>query len=283
MEQKMKLYPIETGRFALDGGAMFGIIPRPLWEHKIKPDQRNRIPLALRALLIEAGERRILIDTGIGEKWSPKERDIYAIDHSRFTLEGSLLALGLACDDITDVIITHLHFDHAGGAVKEVNGKLVPTFPRARYHIQQNNLEWALEPTERDVGSYLKNNVEPLIEAGVINPVLGEQTLFRGVSVKPVNGHTSSQQIVFIETGKSTVIYCGDLIPTSAHIPPAWIMGYDLNPLQTLEEKRALLKEAVNHDWILFFEHDPEIAACRVMETPKGFARGEIVDVEAIS
>ena len=274
------LHSIETGEFALDGGAMFGIIPKIFWEKKIPADEKNRITLRLRALLISGNGKNILVDDGIGSKDDDKFKDIYKVDHSRFTLESSLSKYNLTCEDITDVILTHFHFDHAGGSTK-INsaGQAVPAFPNATYYIQKRNLGWAMDPSEKDQASFTKANFDPLIKAGLLKELEGPCELYPGISIIVVEGHTEAQQLVKISDGKVTLLYCGDLIPTAAHIPLPWIMGYDNHPITTLAEKKDLLQKALDEKWILFFEHCPLTAACRLIKTEKGFDCGEKIEL----
>jgi len=269
---KYELYAVETGRFRLDGGAMFGIVPKVIWNKLNPADERNRIELALRTLLIVGNDKKILVDTGIGNKWQDKYRDIYGIDHSKFTLETSLEKLGFKTDDITDVILTHLHFDHAGGSTFiDKDGAIKPTFKNATYYVQKSNLELALNPNEKDRASYLKENFTPLIEFNQLEVVDGEFEIFDGIELIVSNGHTTGQQLVKISDGSKTVVYCGDLIPTSSHIPIPYVMAYDLRPLVTMEEKKKLLKRAVDENWILFFEHDPYADAATVKAGKKNY------------
>lgn len=272
-----RLDSVDTGRFALDGGAMFGVVPKPLWERKFPADERNRIDQALRCLLIRTGDRVILVDTGIGEKWPEKERDIYRLEGSDDGLDRALAALGVERGAITDVILTHLHFDHAGGATRVEGGREVPAFPRATYHLQRRNWEWAHSPTERDTGSYRPENFRALERAGHLHLVDGEHELFPGVSVLPSDGHTVGMQMVRVADGEQWLVYCADLIPTSAHLKPAWIMSYDLQPLVVMEEKKMLIAEAIEEGGILFFEHDPGMQACRVREEA-----GQVVVAEEV-
>lgn len=269
-----QLRSVETGWFALDGGAMFGVVPRALWQRHIAPDERGRVGLALRTLLIEEldGPRKILVDTGIGQKWDAKLADIYGVDHSRLELERSLAELGLQPEDITDVLLTHLHFDHAGGATKKVGDKLVPTFGEARYHVQRRNLEWAQNPTEKDRASYRPDNYEPLLEHGVLELLDGPGTWLPGIELILSDGHTQAMQLPHVFGPEGHLTYCADLIPTAAHVALPWIMAYDNQPLVTLEEKRALLERVCREDWVLFFEHDPEGAAATVESGPRGYS-----------
>ncbi|MBI2417641.1 MAG: MBL fold metallo-hydrolase [Ignavibacteriales bacterium] len=271
---------VESGSFMLDGGAMFGIIPKPLWQKTNPSDEGNRIALATRNLLLVSDTRKILIDTGMGNKWNEKSRKIYEIEQETNNLEKGLEVLGYQPDDITDVLLTHLHFDHTGGSTKLSEGKIIPAFANARYYVQEDNFRWALEPTDRDRGSYIKANFEPLAEHGVLLTIEeNAERIENEIEIIRVHGHTYSQQLFKISDGNKTVLYCGDLFPYSSHIPLPYIMGYDLQPLITLAEKKELLPEAVEEEWILFFEHDPFHAAATVKATEKGFAVKEFIDV----
>jgi len=271
---KYTLHIINSGYFGLDGGAMFGIIPKPLWQKTNPPDEANRIKLATRNLLLTDGERKILIDTGNGNKWDEKSKSIYAFDWTQ-NLEGSLKELNLTPSDITDVILTHLHFDHTGGSTKIESGKLVPTFPNAKYYVQKKNYEWAIKPSGRDRGSYLKDSFQPLIEEGVLNFIDGEEKFDDEIEFVIVNGHTFAQQLVKISDSSNTILFCGDLFPTTSHIPLPYIMAYDLQPLITVEEKKKILTKAIEENWKIFFEHDPETALATVMKDEKGFRVNE--------
>lgn len=260
------IYAIPTGIFALDGGAMFGTVPKVLWQKSNPPDEFNRIQMEARGLLLKSKKHNILIDTGnghdfvakYGEKLGNKFAEIYAVDQSGPSLEKSIANCGLTVNDVTDVILTHLHFDHAGGATTERNGKLVPTFPKARYHVQRKNLEVAQKPNLREKASYFTSNFQPLIDAGVLQLVDGDlKNYLPFISLKVSNGHTSGHQVVIIEDEKTALFYCGDVVPTSSHVRSVWIMGYDLNPLTLIEEKQALLESGLNKTTYLYFEHDP--------------------------
>jgi glyoxylase-like metal-dependent hydrolase (beta-lactamase superfamily II) len=254
---------IESCTFALDGGAMFGIVPKALWQKKQPADALNRIPLAARCLLIRTGRRTVLVDTGLGELWPEKSREIFAISTADRNIDSSLRQLGLSRADVTDVILTHLHFDHAGGAL-DPSGS--PAFPRATYHLQRRNWEWARQPSDRDRGSYRSEMFEGLSSAGVLHLIEGETELFPGVSVLLSEGHTVALQLVRVDSAEGWLTYCADLIPTTAHLAPTWGMGYDLQPLVVVEEKKMLVAEAIEDRGILFFEHDPVVQACRVRE-----------------
>lgn len=272
---KYELSIVNSGYFRLDGGAMFGIIPQTLWKNSNPPDEQNRIKLATRNLLLEDGNRKILIDTGMGVKWESKAKYIYEIDQGEFSIEKSLAGLNLEPGDITDVILTHLHFDHTGGSTKPENGKLVPAFPNATYYVQQKNYEWAVNPSDRDKGSYIKDNFVPLKEEGVLKFINGEDIFDDGIEFLVVDGHTFSQQLVKISDTSNTLLYCCDLLPTASHIPVPYVMGYDLQPLVTVAEKKKILPKAVDENWKLFFEHDPEIVMATVSKTEKGFKVNE--------
>ena len=268
---KFNLHIINSGYFGLDGGAMFGIIPKPLWEKKNPADSMNRIKLATRNLLLDDGKRKILVDTGMGNKWDDKSKKIYDINQDEFSLTGQLEKTGLKHEDITDVILTHLHFDHTGGSTSRRNGKLEPAFPNAKYYVQKKNYDWAVNPSERDKGSYIKDNFVPLHEAGVLNFIEGETNFDDEIEFILVNGHTFAQQLLKISDTSDTLLYCCDLFPTTSHIPLPYVMGYDLQPLVTVEEKKKILKKAVDEEWRLFFEHDHENALATVALTEKGY------------
>ena len=258
----LRVHALEAGLQRLDGGAMFGVVPKPLWEKRIPADERNRIPLALRCLLVEAPHALVLIDTGVGNKESQKFTDIYGIENrgSPTRLEDALAAAGFRPDDVDLVVNTHLHFDHAGGdTLRDEQGRIVPAFPRARYLVQRRELEFARLPNERVRASYLPDNYRPLVEAGLVDTLDGESLVTEGVRVLPTPGHTPFHQSVLIESRGEVACFLADVCPTSAHVPLPWIMGYDLEPLVTLETKRALWARAREEGWLLVFEHDPEV------------------------
>ena len=263
---------IETGEFALDGGAMFGVVPKTLWGKKIPVDEKNRIDMRLRCLLLKGDGRNILIDCGMGTKWDEKLADIYRLDYSNYTLDKALATHHLKPDQITDVVLTHLHFDHAGGSTYQTaDGKLVPTFPNATYYVQKQNLDWANSPTEKDKASYIKENWEPLLKEGVLKIVDGEKEILPGVRVKLFFGHTQGIQLPLLDDGKIKLFFCGDVIPTSVHLGIPWVMGYDNFPLTTIKEKRGILEKAAKEKWILVFEHCPLIPTAQVEATEKGY------------
>jgi glyoxylase-like metal-dependent hydrolase (beta-lactamase superfamily II) len=254
---------LETGEFALDGGAMFGVVPKNIWQKTNPADDKNRITMALRVLVVRSKDRHILVDTGIGTKWDEKYQKIYRINHENNTLEKSLASAGIKTADITDVILTHLHFDHAGGCTCKKGGEIKPAFPNATHYIQKEQWDWAFHPTEKDRASFLKENFEPLMSVK-LELLSGEAELFPGISILISHGHTPSMQLVKISDGKETLLYCADLIPTSAHIPIPYLMSYDNMPLVLMDEKRHILDQAVRENWILCFEHDPLIGAATV-------------------
>ncbi len=261
------LHVIETGEFALDGGSMFGVVPKSLWQKLIPVDEKNRVSLNLRCLLLQGNQQNILIDTGIGEKGSDKFQQMFRIDHSRYNLQKALAAHQLSCADITDVILTHLHFDHAGGATKtNEHGEIIPTFPNATYYVQAENLHWALNPTEKDRASYLQENFVPLQTSKQLKVLHGECEPFEGIKMLCFDGHTKGQQLPLIYTKKTKLFFCADLFPTSVHISPPWIMAYDNEPLTTLCEKKLILQKACAENWSLFFEHCPHFAMGKIKQ-----------------
>jgi glyoxylase-like metal-dependent hydrolase (beta-lactamase superfamily II) len=256
----LELTPLSDGSLRLDGGAMFGVVPKPLWERVAPADSRNRIRMAMRPLLVR-GARTVLIDAGCGDKLDAKTADIYALDRAR-CLEHALATAGLAAADVDVVIASHLHFDHAGGFTERgSDGTLRPRFSRAEYFVREGEWGDATHPNERSRASYLAENYVPLREAGVLRLVTADGEVVPGLRLERTGGHTKHHQIVRIEAGGKTAVFLADLIPTAAHVPLPWIMGYDLYPMETLEFKRAFVREAVEREYLVFFEHDPEIAA----------------------
>jgi glyoxylase-like metal-dependent hydrolase (beta-lactamase superfamily II) len=270
-------HALDAGRVGLDGGAMFGVVPKPLWEKRISPDPRNRISLAMRCLLVEHPDGPILIDTGAGNKENAKFRDIYALENEAVDaptrLEVALAAAGLEPRDVRWVVNTHLHFDHAGGnTVRTPAGEITLAFPEATYVVQRGELAFAREPNERTAASYFPPNFEP-VEAGNQWQLLdGETELVPGVTLIPTPGHTPFHQSVLVSDGGESALFLGDLVPTAAHVPLPWIMGYDVEPLRTLESKRAIYGRALAGDWLLVFEHDPDVPFGRIAESGKGYA-----------
>ncbi len=270
---------LDAGRFRLDGGAMFGVVPRVLWEKKKQPDEQNRIAMATNLLLIQQEDRIILVDTGIGTKSNEKFKKIYAIDDT-FNAVAALKKAGISPGAVTDVILTHLHFDHAGGATCfNESGDIVPTFPNARYYVQKAQYEWALNPSEKDRASFLAENYIPLQERAQLELLDGEGEILPGISVITVTGHTPGQQMVKVQAGEQILLFAADLIPLEAHLSIPWIMAYDLFPMETLKEKKHILHQAVAENWLLIFEHDPDIQAGFVVQTEKGFALKEKIQL----
>jgi glyoxylase-like metal-dependent hydrolase (beta-lactamase superfamily II) len=248
---------LRDGYFYLDGGAMFGVVPKPLWEKKCPADSQNRIKLALNSILIQTPAALVLVETGIGPKLDKKLRSIYCVEQD-IGLIGSLKGLGFAPEEVDFVINTHLHFDHCGGnTLRNERGEAVPAFPQARYIVQRGEWEWANNPHEREKGSYQTENFRPLADTGLLQLVEGDSPVTDGVEVMLAPGHTEHHQCVKVQSGGKTLVYLGDLVPTSAHIALAYGMSYDLNPLENLERKRQLYERAIAEDWILSFVHDP--------------------------
>jgi len=266
-----ELIPVETGRFALDGGAMFGVVPKNLWEKSNPADDRNRISLALRSLLLKSDERTILIDTGIGTKFNDKLSTIYNVDTKTRNLEKNLAISNVNPEEVSDVILTHLHFDHAGGTTYWENDQIKLTFPNAVHHLQGEHWDWAHQPAEKDRASFLKENYYLLEEHNLLNKLTGPIELFPGLEILVMYGHTPGMQVIKISDSDRILLYCADLIPTASHIPVPWVMAYDNNPLITMNEKNKILTLAVKENWILFFKHDPYRAAATVTQTEKGY------------
>jgi glyoxylase-like metal-dependent hydrolase (beta-lactamase superfamily II) len=272
----LELIPLSDGRFRLDGGAMFGVVPKPLWEGRAPADEKNRISLGLRPLLVR-GERTMIIDAGIGDKMDPKRVAMYGVDRVRH-LDHALADAGVAVEDIDIVLASHLHFDHAGGFTRAGDaGAIVPRFPRARYVARTGEWGDATHPHERNRASYLQENFAPLAEAGVLDLVADDAMIMEGVRVVRTGGHTMHHQIVMIESRGRTAVFAADLIPTVAHVDEPWIMAYDLYPMDTLAFKRRFVREAIDREYLVFFEHDPTVSAGYIREED-GRKRVEPVD-----
>ncbi len=270
----MKIHIVNTGFFKLDGGAMFGVVPKSIWDRVEPADSLNMCTWAMRCLLVETADRRILIDTGIGNKQSDKFFAHYHL-HGEDSLALSLANLGFAPADITDVLLTHLHFDHVGGAVAQNGTDLYPFFPRARYWSNKKHFDWATKPNEREKASFLPENIAPLLAHNVLNWVdtAPHDTVIDWlpqIGLQNVYGHTEAMMLPHIYCQDKTIVYCADLIPSPNHVPLAYIMGYDMRPLQTMSEKSWLLEQAVEQNYILFFEHDKATQACTVRRNEKG-------------
>jgi glyoxylase-like metal-dependent hydrolase (beta-lactamase superfamily II) len=267
----MKLYSIPTGNLKLDGGAMFGVVPKSLWSKQYPADENNMCNWAMRCLLVVDGDRKILIDNGIGSKQDEKFLKHYFLNGDD-SLESSLAKLGFTKDDITDMVLTHLHFDHTGGSIEWNDDKsdYVPAFKNATYWVSRAQWKWATEPNNREKASYLSENIYPMEKSGQLRIIDEEGELFPGFRVKIYNGHTDGQIIPHIEYKGRTVVYMADLLPSTVHVPIPWVMAYDTRPLLTLKEKEEFYKDAIAQEYILFFEHDLYHECCTIEETPKG-------------
>ncbi|MEJ7645801.1 MAG: MBL fold metallo-hydrolase [Chryseolinea sp.] len=265
----MKLHVIDTGFFKLDGGAMFGVVPKSIWQKTNPSDSNNLCNWAMRCLLIEDGNRLILIDNGIGEKQDAKFLSHYHLN-GEASLQRSLQRLDISESDITDVFMTHLHFDHCGGGIMYKSGKPALSFVNARYWSNADHWQWATEPNPREKASFLKENILPIQESGHLNFVVPGSSPFQNTEIRYVSGHTDKMMIPCISFKGETVCFMADLLPSTGHIPLPYIMGYDTRPLLTMEEKDAFLNEAADRNFILFFEHDPVNECCTVKRTEKG-------------
>ena len=281
----MKLYTIDTGFFKLDGGAMFGVVPKSIWNKLNPADENNLCSWALRCLLVEDGNRLILIDTGNGNKQDAKFFSHYYL-YGNDTLESSLAKHGFRPDDVTDIFLTHLHFDHCGGAIVRRGEQLVPAFSNARYWSNARHWQWATQPNEREKASFLTENILPIKESGQLEMIeVGNEPsiltpfssgLTNNFSLMLVSGHTEAMMLPVLQYKGRTIVYMADLLPSVAHLPLPYVMGYDMFPMTTLNEKKVFLEEAVKNDYILYFEHDPEIECCTVQPTAKGVRVKEV-------
>jgi glyoxylase-like metal-dependent hydrolase (beta-lactamase superfamily II) len=283
----MKLHTINTGHFKLDGGAMFGVVPKSIWNKLNPADENNMCSWALRCLLIEDGNRLILVDNGMGNKQDAKFFGHYYL-HGNDTLEHSLARIGFSKADITDVFLTHLHFDHCGGSIVRENDLLVPAFPNAVYWSNEDHWLWATAPNDREKASFLKENILPIKESGQLqfvqvpdkglapNGSLSSTPFSENISIRFVNGHTDKMMLPQISYQGKTLVYMADLLPSVGHIPLPYVMAYDMFPLTTLQEKKSFLQEAVDKDYILYFEHDPENECCTLHTTDKGIRPKEV-------
>ena len=268
---KYDLYSVETSEFGLDGGAMFGIIPKPVWEKKVSADKLNRVNMVTRSLLLVNDEKKILIDTGNGTKWEEKYKQIYDIKTDQYNIEKSLGKYGFSSEQITDVICTHMHFDHIGGNTKVESGVVVPTFPNAKYWISEENWKLANHPSQKDAGSFIEHDWKVLAENQMIEIIDGREPFIEGVETIVTHGHTPGLLHPIVSDGSNKLFYGADIFPMVAHIPIPWVMAYDVQPVVTMEEKQKLLQKMEREDWILFFEHDPHIQACSVHKDGKHY------------
>jgi glyoxylase-like metal-dependent hydrolase (beta-lactamase superfamily II) len=271
---------IVDASFALDGGAMFGVVPRPLWQRAAPPDERNRIDLVTRLLYLEGNGRRILVDTGLGDRWDAKQRDIFAIESRDGGVVAALGRLGVQRDQITDVVFTHLHFDHAAGTThRDRDDELQLTFSQALHHVQARHWDWALDPTLKDAGSFRAEDFSLLAGSDRLRLVDGGGEIYPGLEVIPLDGHTRAMQGVRVGTAGRQLLFVADLVPTSAHLRWPYIMGYDNEPLVTLAEKQRLLLPAAADGTVLVFQHDPEVVAARLRQTDRGVEIAEPLDL----
>jgi glyoxylase-like metal-dependent hydrolase (beta-lactamase superfamily II) len=286
----MELFTVNTGFFKLDGGAMFGVVPKTIWSKFCPPDESNLCTWAMRCLLIQTGKRLILVDNGIGTKQDEKFFSHYYL-HGTDTLDNSLKHLGYHRDDITDVLLTHLHFDHCGGSVIREGDKLIPAFKNAVYWSNEQHWQWAVQPNDREKASFLKENILPIKESGQLQfiPVpeatgdtLASAPFAEGISVRFVHGHTRAMMLPQVNYKGNTLVYMADLLPSAGHIPIPYVMAYDMFPLTTLNEKKGFLKEAADHNYILFFEHDAQRECCNLQETDKGIRAGRSFELSEI-
>jgi glyoxylase-like metal-dependent hydrolase (beta-lactamase superfamily II) len=267
----MELYTINTGHFKLDGGAMFGVVPKSIWQRVNTADNNNMCSWAMRCLLVKDGNRLILIDNGMGSKQDEKFFGYYFL-HGNDTLDLSLAKHGFHRDDITDVFLTHLHFDHCGGSIiyNSDRTKLEPAFKNATYWCNEKHWEWAVNPNPREKASFLKENIMPIKESGQLQYLDSSKDFMPGFSMYEANGHTEAMMLPLLKYKNTTVAFLADLIPSAGHIPMPYVMGYDVRPLNTMKEKEYILKQAAENNWALFFEHDPIIECCTVTQTERG-------------
>lgn len=279
----MKLHVIHAGNFKLDGGAMFGVVPRSMWQKLNPPDENNMCSWAMRCLLIEHEGRLVLIDNGMGDKQSEKFFGYYYL-HGEHTLDKSLAGAGFSKDDITDVFLTHLHFDHCGGAIVREGDALVPAFKNATYWSNADHWKWATEPNDREKASFLKENILPIRESGRLQFVETRDgvSFMDGVTIRFVDGHTDKMMLPQIEYNGRTILYVADLLPSVAHIPIPYVMAYDTRPLLTLREKKAVLDEACENNYVLFFEHDAKVECCELEMTEKGVRSKRTFDLDSL-
>ena len=276
---KYDLYSVETSEFGLDGGAMFGIIPKPVWEKKVSADELNRVNMVTRSLLLVSDEKKILIDTGNGTKWEEKYKQIYDINTDQYNIEKSLGKYGFSSEQITDVICTHMHFDHIGGNTKIKSGEVVPTFPNAKYWISEENWKLANHPSQKDAGSFIEHDWKVLAENQMIEIIDGREPFIEGIETIVTHGHTPGLLHPIVSDGSNKLFYGADIFPMVAHIPIPWVMAYDVQPVVTMEEKQKLLQKMEREDWILFFEHDPHIQACTVHKGEKHYKLNKRIQI----
>lgn len=278
----MNLYTVDTGFFKLDGGAMFGVVPKSIWNKLNPSDENNMCNWAMRCLLVESGNRLILVDNGIGDKQDAKFFSHYYL-HGDDTLEKSIKKLGFSFDDVTDVFLTHLHFDHCGGSIRKRNdGGLETAFKNATYWSNEAHWKWATEPNPREKASFLKENILPIQESGQLKFTTEGAEIIPGFTTRYMNGHTDGMMLPMIRYKDRTVVYVADLLPSVAHIPVPYVMAYDTRPLLTMQEKSPFMKEAADNNYVFFFEHDPEIECCSLQMTEKGVRPAQTFALEEL-
>jgi glyoxylase-like metal-dependent hydrolase (beta-lactamase superfamily II) len=279
----MELFSIDTGFFKLDGGAMFGVVPKSIWQKLNPADENNMCTWAMRCLLIKDGKRLILVDNGIGNKQDAKFFSYYYL-HGDATLDSSLAAHGFHRDDITDVFLTHLHFDHCGGSIIREGERLVPAFKNAVYWSNEAHWKWATQPNEREKASFLKDNILPIQESGQLQFIQQQDNaaFTENISIRFVHGHTDAMMLPQIRYKDRTLVFIADLLPSTGHLPVPYVMAYDMFPLTTLQEKKSFLQEALEQQYILFFEHDPKTECCTLQQTDRGIRAGELFTVKDI-
>ena len=279
----MKLYSIETGKFKLDGGAMFGVVPKTIWNKLVPADSNNMCTWSMRCLLVEDGERLVLIDTGIGDKQDEKFFSHYYL-HGDDSLDRSLASHGFNRADITDVFLTHLHFDHCGGAIQREGDRLIPAFPRAQFWSNEAHWKWATQPNDREKASFLKENIWPLSDSGKLKFIEHKEGVHftPDITIRFVDGHTGAMMLPQINYKGRTLVYMADLLPSVGHIPIPYVMAYDMFPLTTLMEKKLFLEEASVNNYVLFFEHDPQVECCELQVTDRGIRSGRTFRLEEL-
>jgi glyoxylase-like metal-dependent hydrolase (beta-lactamase superfamily II) len=277
---QLELQIVADGTFRLDGGAMFGVVPKVLWERKLRPDARNRVSMATNCLLVKDKDFVAVVDAGLGQKWDENSREMYAIKHET-TLARSLDQHGVGPEDVDALLISHLHFDHSGAATEVRDGRTVPAFPKATVYVQAAELEHARSPNERDRASYRPDNWEPLVEAGRLDALSGETEVRPGVTVVPVRGHSEGMQAVRIESGGKTAFFFSDSLPTTAHVPVPWIMSFDPYPVDLIQNKKRLTDQAAREGWLSIFVHDLNVPWGKIVDEVNGKRRVHVVPVDA--
>lgn len=282
----LELFPVEAGRFMLDGGAMFGVVPKTLWSRQIPSDDKNRIPMAMRCMLIKSEKtgKIYLIDNGSGHKFNEKMEKIYSLDYNHSDLISSLAKAGVNPEDITDMVFSHLHFDHCGGTTNyDESGNLIEVFPNARYYVNERHWETANNPNAREKASFFAENIDPIKNSGRLQLLGDRHTFEEGFDTVAMDGHTVGQQLPIFSDGVRTIIYAADLFPTFAHVPLPWVMGYDMAPIQTLKEKEEFLKSAADNKWYIFLEHDAEHEVITIKEENGKFSMDKSLKLADIS